>query len=64
MKETELDLLLRGVEEIIPKKDFLEKLNLKRPESMDIGSGINQSKIQEIQLHIVLTWLIMVLVKS
>ena len=37
MKETELDLLLRGVEEIIPKKDFLEKLNLKRPLRVKLG---------------------------
>ena len=31
MKDIELDLLLRGVEEVIPKKDFLEQLKKKRP---------------------------------
>ena len=29
MKETELDLLLRGVEEIIPRSGFLKKIKNK-----------------------------------
>ena len=37
MKETELELLLRGVEEIIPKKDFLKKLKKKRPLRVKLG---------------------------
>ena len=28
MKETELDLLLRGVEEIIPRSGFLKKIKI------------------------------------
>jgi len=37
MKDIELDLLLRGVEEVIPKKDFLEQLKKKRPLRIKAG---------------------------
>ena len=37
MKDTELELLLRGVEEIIPKKEFHKKLNKNRPLRIKLG---------------------------
>ena len=37
MKDTELELLLRGVEEIIPKKEFHKKLNQNRPLRIKLG---------------------------
>nr|ADI23489.1 tyrosyl-tRNA synthetase [uncultured gamma proteobacterium HF0770_40P16] len=37
MKDIELDLLLRGVEEVIPKKDFLEQLKKRRPLRIKAG---------------------------
>ena len=37
MKKTELDLLLRGVEELVPEKEFHEKLNTKKPLRIKLG---------------------------
>ena len=37
MKDSELALLLRGVEEIVPKKEFHEKLEEKRPLRVKLG---------------------------
>ena len=37
MKKTELDLLLRGVEELVPEKEFQETLNTKKPLRIKLG---------------------------
>ena len=37
MKDSELALLLRGVEEIVPEKEFLKKLDEKRPLRVKLG---------------------------
>ena len=37
MKDIELDFLLRGVEEVIPKKVFLKQLKKKRPLRIKVG---------------------------
>ena len=37
MKKTELDLLLRGVEEIVPEKEFYKKLKKKKPLRIKLG---------------------------
>ena len=37
MKDTELKLLFRGVDEIIPKKEFHKKLNQNRPLRIKLG---------------------------
>ena len=37
MKDSELALLLRGVEEVIPKEEFLKKLDKKRPLRIKLG---------------------------
>ncbi|SVD50083.1 uncharacterized protein METZ01_LOCUS402937, partial [marine metagenome] len=37
MKKTELDLLLRGVEELVPEKEFHEKLKTKKPLRIKLG---------------------------
>jgi len=37
MKDSELALLLRGVEEVIPKEEFHKKLDKKRPLRIKLG---------------------------
>ena len=48
MKDTELKLLFRGVDEIIPKKEFHEKLNKNRSRDQLTFADVNISLIKSL----------------